>query len=138
MMPSIIIQLDQHSAIPPCGTVSGTYRLVEMRPEEVLRLEFSVLWFTEGKGDEDLGVHHFESIARDSGEVFQTLLHELDTSQMIPFHVALPPSPLSYYGKILKIHWCVRVRLYLKSGHEINGERLFTVGNIPPVQVSLD
>ena len=64
MTPSIIIQLDHPSPhIQPGETLCGTYRLVDIRLHEIQRLEFSVLWFTEGKGDEDLGIHHFELIS---------------------------------------------------------------------------
>ena len=52
--------------------------------------------------------------------------------------VTLPASPLSYYGMILKIHWCVRVRIFLKNGREVKSEKFFTVGRVPKVQVDLN
>ncbi len=30
----------------------------------------------------------------------------------------LPASPLSFEGKLLKIRWCVRLRLFLNDGRE--------------------
>ena len=139
MTPSIIIQLDQLTPyFQPGDVLTGTYRFVDISPEEIQRMEFSILWYTEGKGDEDLGVHHFESVARDTDEQFADFLQEFEQSPTFQFAVKLPTSPLSYYGKILKIHWCVRVRLYLRSGREISSERIFQFGNLPPLEVSLN
>ncbi len=156
MTPSIIIQFErQLYKYNPGESVSGTFRVVDARPDEVNRIEFSVLWYTEGKGDEDLGVHFFLPILSENG--FETAVSDSYNNsapsencgsgvQRIPdpdeltFHfcVPLPASPLSYYGKILKIHWCVRVRIYLKNGRESKSERIFTIGKIPPIQVKLN
>ncbi|MEL7264627.1 MAG: hypothetical protein AAFN70_05515 [Planctomycetota bacterium] len=38
------------------------WRLCRVGPSEVASLESSVLWHTEGKGDEDLHVHHFYAL----------------------------------------------------------------------------
>ncbi|MDO4583337.1 MAG: hypothetical protein Q4D62_04445 [Planctomycetia bacterium] len=139
MTPSVIIQLDHPAAhIQPGETLHGTYRLVDIRFHEIQRLEFSVLWFTEGKGDEDLGVHHFESIRSEEETAFQEFVRCYQESQTVPFAVPLPLSPLSYYGLILKIRWCVRVRVYMKNGREWMSEKLFTIGNLPPVTVTLN
>lgn len=139
MTPSVIIQLDHLTPhVQPGETLCGTYRLVDIRPHEIQRLEFSVLWFTEGKGDEDLGIHHFESIRAEEEETYQAFFHKYHESLTIPFEVVLPRSPLSYYGLILKIRWCVRVRIYMKNGREWMSEKLFTVGDLPPVTVTLN
>ncbi|MDO4576294.1 MAG: hypothetical protein Q4D98_13895 [Planctomycetia bacterium] len=138
MTPGIIITFDH--AMPylePESVIHGTYRFVDVRIQEIARVEFSVLWFTEGKGDEDLGVHHFERLGADD-EAFSRFRDGFNDSQTFAFHVPLPRSPLSYYGKILKIRWCVRVRLYFKSGREINSEKPFALGNLPPVEVELN
>ena len=34
------------------------------------------------------------------------------------FTTTLPPSPLSYDGQIVKVCWCVRLRLFLPQGQE--------------------
>ncbi len=165
MISSIIIQFDrQPHEFQPLETVSGTFRLVDMHLEDVNRIEFSVLWYTEGKGDEDLGVHYFETLdwtkplsrtqvrieGEQDSEAENSEVRKSKTANCIwgddktedgkTFHftVQLPASPLSYYGKILKIHWVVRVRAFMKCGaREVKGERVFTVGHIPVVQVDL-
>ena len=156
MAASIIIQLDDPSRhFLPGEEISGTFRFVNLRPGELRRLEFSVLWFTEGKGDEDIGVHHFESISwEDSEEDAAADGPGTDTvlagvpgvlkergrgrlSRSYSFRVPLPESPLSYYGLILKIRWCVRVRIFPTSGREVMEQKLFSLGKLPPVEVSL-
>lgn len=72
------------------------------RPEV---LETSVLWYTEGKGDEDLHVHWFRRFC-------ETDLQLMAPHQALRFGCRLPPSPLSYDGTLLRIRWCVRVRLF--------------------------
>lgn len=158
MIASVIIQFDrQPYEFLPLETLSGTFRLVDVALADVNRIEFSVLWFTEGKGDEDLGVHFFESMDGTKGlraERFSSeepsapevstgnfvipVPDDENARQTFRFSVRLPASPLSYYGKILKIYWCARVRLFPKNGREVKSERIFTVGKVPPVQVDLN
>jgi hypothetical protein len=84
-------------------------------------VERSVLWYTEGKGEEDIGVHHFERITdRATAAV---------TSGS--FGCRLPASPLSYEGVIVKIRWCVRVRLFFDAGRDFVSEHVFELGNVP-------
>ena len=75
-----------------------------------------MLWFTEGKGDEDLSVHYFHRWSA-------VRLSELDLTQPQKFSTQLPASPLSYEGHILRIRWCLRLRLFLTSGKEIVTEQ---------------
>jgi hypothetical protein len=88
--------------------------------------EISVLWFTEGKGEEDMGIHYFERIDRDDEDLARD-----DEPQ--GFMALLPASPLSYHGLILSIRWCVRVRVFLERerDREVVGERHFALGNVP-------
>lgn len=151
---SIIIQLDDPARrFRPGEEITGTCRFMGIRPNELRRMEFSVLWYTEGKGDEDMGVHHFEAISWDvdepaagdspgedsvlAGAACLTECVREPGSRTYSFCVPLPRTPLSYYGLVLKIRWCVRVRLFLTTGREIMGEKLFLLGNLPPVEVSL-
>lgn len=71
-----------------------------------------MLWYTEGKGDEDLAVHYFRrwSAAR---------LAELDLSAPQQFTTELPASPLSYHGHLVRIRWCLRLRLFLTDAADI-------------------
>ena len=89
----------------PGETLRGQFSLEGVAPREVRAIELSVLWHTEGKGDEDMSVHFFERIERPNGE-------RLDFRQPRHFSTVLPNSPLSYIGMIVKICWCVRVRVF--------------------------
>lgn len=130
--PRVRIRLDGNGrAYRPGETLSGEYRLEHVPPEEVRAIEISVLWFTEGKGDEDLAVHHFRRIPVEGPDA-------VDLRQPGRFSTVLPPSPLSYTGAILKIRWCVRVRVFLNRGKEILGQRDFQLGTVPAVRLAPD
>jgi len=90
---------------------------------QIQALETSVLWYTEGKGDEDLGVHYFNRRLPGNCE-------DGDLRPMHRFKTVLPNSPLSYSGKIVKVRWCARVRLFLKKGKELYFEQPFTLGGV--------
>lgn len=68
-----------------------------------------MLWRTEGKGDEDLGVHFFDRRQFSSNEPWRP-------DQRFKLHVRLPASPLSYQGFLIKIGWLVRVHLIMSAG----------------------
>lgn len=89
-------------------------------------IETTVLWTTEGKGDEDFGVHFFE-------RRLQEELVEGDLRELHRFSTRLPLSPLSYDGHLLKIRWCVRTRVFLKEGKEVLFEEAFQLGGVAPV-----
>jgi hypothetical protein len=94
------------------------YQIDAVQPVEIQALEASVMWYTEGKGDEDLGVHCFErTTPSDSVDGDLRHLHRLETR--------LPRSPLSYNGVIVKIRWCVRVRLFWGRGKQAHQDRIF-------------
>lgn len=109
----------------PGDLLTGTYH-VESPNSSPHAVEISVLWRTEGQGDEDLAVHHFERI---------DATDKIDFRRPQPFSTPLPPSPLSYQGVIVKICWCVRVRAFLPRGKEIVGEVPFQLGTLPPVRL---
>lgn len=126
--PRVRIRLDGNGrAYRPGETLSGEYRLEYVPPEEVRAIEVSVLWYTEGKGDEDLAVHHFRRIAGEGPDA-------VSFCEPGRFSTVLPPSPLSYAGAILKIRWCVRVRVFLSRGKEVVGQRDFQLGAVPPLR----
>ncbi len=109
----------------PGETLTGDYTLSGVKPAEIKALEVSVLWQTEGKGDEDMAVHFFERRPPDGD----------GPAAVRPggrFSVQLPPSPLSYQGLIVKIRWCARVRIFLNRGREVVGELPFRLGDVPP------
>ena len=100
---------------------SGDARKTKGSP--VAAVETSVLWFTEGKGDEDIGVHFFER--REKKSVLPELL-----GQVHKLNTVLPASPLSYQGQILAIHWCVRVRVFLSNGSQLTEDVPFQLGTV--------
>ncbi len=87
------------------------WRLSHCQPAELERVELSVLWQTEGKGDEDLHVHHFQTW--NSGQLQHAAMDE-------PQSIActLPSSPLTYDGTLIRICWFVRVRVYHNDGRD--------------------
>ena len=89
--------------------LTASWLLSRITPALVEGLEASVMWYTEGKGDEDLNVHAFQRWN-------DSQLRELDLSQRHQLHCALPVTPLSYEGTLLRIRWCVRVRLFCSAG----------------------
>ncbi len=50
------------------------------------------------------------------------------------FSTTLPQSPLSYDGQIVKIRWCVRVRVIFKRGRDLVAQKIFRLGNVPPAK----
>ena len=98
-----------------------TTRARGIDPARVVSAECSVLWFTEGKGDEDLGIHHFVRRCRGYFEnQIRPVLTE-DTNHWIEDRVEcrLPPSPLSYRGHLITLSWCVRWRVQLDDADDV-------------------
>jgi hypothetical protein len=123
--PSVTIRFDGNGrAYYPGETLSGDYTLDGIDPAEVRSIELSVLWYTEGKGDENLAVHDFRRVSLDEGE-------SLEPGWPNRFQTTLPNSPLSYDGVIVKVRWCVRVRVFLTRGREVVGQQRFRLGNLP-------
>jgi hypothetical protein len=131
--PQVAIVLEGRSpSYAPGEVLTGEYRVETLNPAQIKAIELSILWFTEGKGDEDLGVHFFQRRSPEEDAVF-------DPRQCVPFSTVLPNSPLSYDGRIVKIRWCVRVRLFLPRGESLVQEELFQLGAVPspePVEVA--
>jgi hypothetical protein len=108
----------------PGDLLAGQFVLEGIAPEDLRSVELSVLWHTEGKGEEDMSVHFFERLDPQNGQEFNPLLPHL-------FSTTLPNSPLSYAGFIVKICWCVRVRVFLARGKELSVEVPFQLGKVP-------
>lgn len=111
-----ILLEDPDMILNPGQTLNGGFRVNTMIGVPVKRAEVSVLWYTMGKGDTDEGVIHCQSFAEDG---------MLDAQTAFPFSVVLPDAPWSYDGKIVKIRWAVRVRIYPKEGKEVAAEQNF-------------
>lgn len=110
----------------PGSEFTALYRIGGVDPQSVRALELSVAWYTEGKGEEDLVVHTFERII--DRDALRTALAggRLETS--------LPSSPLSYEGIIVKIRWCVRIRVFFASSRDFVSEHVFELGAVPPAR----
>jgi len=122
---AVTIRLDGNGRVyQPGETLSGEYLLESVPPEGVKAIEVSVLWYSEGKGDEDFAVHEFWRSDVEEGDVIHAGRPE-------PFNTILPRSPLSYEGMILKLRWCVRVRVFPNRGKEIVGQKTFRLGEVP-------
>jgi hypothetical protein len=121
MEPLISIHLRRHRPVyQPGDELECQYQIDAVDPADIQALEASVLWQTDGKGDTDLGIHYFERrTPRDAQDDFR---------QQFTLKTVLPKSPRSYDGEIVKIRWCVRVRLFLKRGKELVYERPFQLG----------
>lgn len=109
----------------PGSLLLAEYRFDLPQPRNLKAIETSVLWYTEGKGEEDLGVHFFERKLPEE-------LRELDWPRSLQFETSLPRSPLSYDGVIVRVHWCARVRVFLSRGRQMIAEQPFKLGNVPP------
>lgn len=125
----VYVQLDgRRTVYQPGETLSGEYHLESLSLSEPTAIEVSVVWYTEGQGDEDLAVHYFERLDRERRP-------EVDLRRPQRFSITLPRSPLSYEGVIVKIRWCVRVRAFMPRGKELFAEAPFQLGAVPPAQL---
>jgi hypothetical protein len=126
--PTVVIRLGGDGPVyRPGEPLSGEYWITSLPVGQVKAVEVSVLWHTEGKGDEDMAVHEFWRRQSDDGR-------PLDPGQAERFSTTLPSSPLSYEGQIVKLRWCVRVRAFPYHGKEVLGEKAFQLGNVLPVR----
>lgn len=110
----------------PLAALRVRYEVEGLSDDQPRAVEHSVLWYTEGKGEEDMGVHFFERLTERA-----SLPPEAAAGT---FTTLLPPSPLSYEGVIVKIRWCARVRLFFSGGRDFVSEYVFEMGRIPPAR----
>ena len=122
--PRVMIQLDRDPPMyEPGETLHGEYRFDRAIADQVKRAKILVYWYTEGKGTESSAIHFTET--QPSGMHTQFDAHNIGR-----FETVLPPSPLSYDGQIVKIHWCVRVEVFLADKQRRAGEAFFQLGNV--------
>ncbi len=115
--------LSLQPGLEPRETLEFEYCIQRVSAELIDHLEVSVMWYTEGKGSEDIGIHLFESHSREE-------LQRQPLEQPWQTSCVLPVAPLSYEGHLLKIRWCVRLRLYLNDGRDITAEQAFYLGHL--------
>lgn len=121
------------SEYAPGDMLETSYRVAAIDPASITAVERSVVWYTEGKGEEDFGVVFFDRLLADRSNSVSDE-PTVSTSADWPsgsFSMRLPSSPLSYEGLIVKIRWCVRVRLFFSSGRDFVSEHIFFLGDIP-------
>jgi hypothetical protein len=122
---SVRLTLDSTTGHYQAGErLTGRYMVEGSQPWAVRASELSVLWYTSGKGEEDMAVHHFERHVSEAAR-------PLDLRVPRRFSTVLPATPLSYDGQIVKVCWCVRLRLFLSQGKETVAEVAFRLGGVP-------
>jgi len=121
------------SEYAPGDMLETSYRVAAIDPATITAVERSVVWYTEGKGEEDFGVVFFDRLLADSSGTMSDAPNSAATADWPSggFGIRLPSSPLSYEGLIVKIRWCVRVRLFFSSGRDFVSEHVFFLGDIP-------
>jgi len=128
--PKIDISLDRPSrSYLPDEDLMASFQVTGVAASEIQAIEASVLWYTEGTGEEDLATHDFRRL----------LPIDRTDPEMVKrrkFQTRLPKSPLSYLGFIVKIRWAVRVRVFTYDGKEYVEELPFRLGEIVPLQVA--
>ncbi|MEX0675956.1 MAG: hypothetical protein WD063_02695 [Pirellulales bacterium] len=118
---------DPRRAYRPGELLAAHFNVEAVAAGEVRAVELSVLWHTEGKGDEDMSVHFFERVEPSDEEL-------VDFRQPRRFSTVLPNSPLSYSGMIVNIRWCVRARVFLARGKELARDAPFQLGALLPAE----
>jgi hypothetical protein len=124
MEPLVSIRLcDPHRHYQPGDRIRCSYHVDAIPADAIQSVEASILWITSGKGEEDMGIHEFHRRLRSDGNPDLRTLYEFETS--------LPNSPLSFGGTIVKLHWLVRVRLFLQEGLSYTQDLSFQLGSHP-------
>jgi hypothetical protein len=118
-VPGVIVLLDrlQH-VFRPGERLTGRYQVVGVGPADLKAVEVCVHWFTDGKGNADVGVHHYEKRGDD----------DLGTAPEGTFAATLPEGPWSYDGLVVKVVWCVQVRATPRAGEPAEGIAYFGLG----------
>ena len=128
--PRVIIRYDGNGRVYRSGeSLAGEYRLTSIDSRQIKALEVSVLWSSEGKGDDDMAVHDFRRLSLENGDL---------VNPKVPgrFSTVLPNSPLTYEGRIVKLRWCTRVRVFMTDNREVVGELPFRLGDVPAAKTA--
>jgi hypothetical protein len=117
--PDVRIELSGE-AFRPGGELSGVFVIPGGPPDDTESVELSVLWHTSGKGTEDLGVTFYRGWTAADGSL-------AGMPNPATFSTRLPPTPWSYDGELVKIHWVARVRVRYGKAGEVVRETAFTL-----------
>ncbi len=121
---SITIELDRD--VYDAGEfLTGRYRLDPRCASSECHVDILVSWQSMGKGETDRGVQHRESRTVPDGETTDSAGGE--------FSILLPASPVTYNGVLIKIAWCMEIRVH--AGRDFQGETTapFQLGHVGPV-----
>ena len=72
-----LLLIANHLQYDPGNVLTCEYVIDEELLDDLQTLETSVLWYTEGKGDEDIGVHFFVRRTRPNSKKIDFLLIDL-------------------------------------------------------------
>lgn len=96
----ITISLDQSTTqYRPGETISGTVSWTELGAETD-GIEIRLLWYTQGKGNQDLEV--VESLPRNITQ----------PTGSTPFEFTAPTRPFSFSGKLISLIWTIEVVVF--------------------------
>ena len=117
--PAVNVSLCREDATYECGeSLAVSWHVSRITLDKLQSIELSVLWHSMGKGDEDLRVHHFVRLDEDH-------IRRLGLADDQALTCDLPMTPLSYYGRLINLRWCIRLRLFMTDGREIVTEQPF-------------
>ena len=87
--------LDKRSAYSPGETlgVQAFWNLLE----RVERVDINLVWYTEGRGDQDLSLVQQHRISNPS------------LSDRIEVSFEIPAGPYSFAGKLITLHWAIEI-----------------------------
>ena len=88
---------DNRTSFLPGQTLSGHVRWYCSEPPKKASLQ--LIWFTEGKGDEDVGLAE------------EVKFENLYASDEQSFEFLLPAGPYSFSGRLISLTWRRRLRL---------------------------
>ena len=124
--PLISICLDQQKKhYQPGDELVCEYQVDVVDVADVQAVEASVLWFTEGKGDEDLSVHYFE----------RRIPSDADDGDLRPlrrFRTRLPNSPLATAGRFSTCAGACGCACFSAAGKKVHSDYSFQLGSVPP------
>ena len=108
--PAVNVTLCREDSVYAAGSeLTARWRLRRVAMDDIQSVEVSVLWHTQGKGDEDLHVHHFQRVT-------ESEIRHRGLADEQSLRCQLPMSPLSYRGHLIQLRWCIRLRLFLTDG----------------------
>ena len=121
---SITIELDRD--VYDAGEfLTGRYRLDPRCASFERHVDILVFWQSMGKGETDRGVQHRESRTVPDGETTDSAGGE--------FSILLPASPVTYNGVLIKIAWCMEIRVHAGRDLQCEATIPFQLGHVGPV-----